>query len=276
MAKTLGHPQRRASRRCPSAILICVSDQTDDRLGDAVAETGADTPPPLLGAIVAVAGTALLTLLILLITPLREGLADAISGDAAGLRHDLRGLGISGVLIVLTLGIVHAVVWFPAEILDLAVGFIYDFWVALPLVMAVWMINAGVAYSIGRHAARPLLYRFIAKQRFDRLEQIAQRGGATLLLAMRLIPVIPFSMFSIVAGAAHVPFGRFAWTTFVGYLPITIVFVYLGSQLEELSPTDPILWVGAAVLIGLLFLTHRFGRMLSEHRAAAKRDPASP
>ena len=44
----------------------------------------------------------------------------------------------------------------------------------------------------------------------------------------------------------------FIWTTAVGYLPLTAVFVYLGSQLEELSPTDPMLWLGAAVLIGLL------------------------
>ena len=49
---------------------------------------------------------------------------------------------------------------------------------------------------------------------------------------------------------------RFVWTTVVGYLPITVVFVYLGNQLEELSPTDPILWAGAAVLILLVFVSH--------------------
>ena len=55
----------------------------------------------------------------------------------------------------------------------------------------------------------------------------------TLLLAMRLIPIIPFSLFSIVAGAARVPLPTFLWTTVVGYLPLTALFVYLGSQLEE-------------------------------------------
>jgi uncharacterized membrane protein YdjX (TVP38/TMEM64 family) len=82
--------------------------------------------------------------------------------------------------------------------------------------------------------------------------------------------VVPFSLFSYVAGAARVPFGRFVWTTLVGYIPIPAVFVYLGSKLEELSPTDPLLWAGAVVLIALLLLTRRFSRSLG----AAHREPA--
>ena len=125
-------------------------------------------------------------------------------------------------------------IWYPAEILDLAVGYVYGFWGGLALVMAGWMVNAIVAYWLGRHAARPLLYRFVGRDRFDRLERIAEAGGVTLLLGMRLVPVIPFSLFSIVAGAAHAPMPTFLWTTAVGYLPLTAVFVYLGSRLETL------------------------------------------
>lgn len=234
----------------------------------AVEEPEAQGPPPLIGVAFALAGIAFLALLVLLIDPLREGVGDAISGNTGELRTDIRGLGVSGALIVLMLGLVHTVVWYPAEILDAAVGFVYEFWVALPLIMAVWLANALVAYWIGRHAARPLLYRFISRARFDRLEALAERGGVPLLLGMRLVPIVPFSLFSIVAGAAHVPLGRFAWTTVVGYLPLTIVFVYLGHRLEELSPTDPILWAGVVVMILLVFVTHRVARMLGEHHRA--------
>ena len=164
-------------------------------------------PPPLIGVAFALAGIALLALMVLLIDPLREGAGDAISGNTGQLRADIRGLGFSGALIVLLLGLVHAVVWYPAEILDAAVGFVYEFWVALPLIMLVWLANALVCYWIGRHAARPLLYRFISRARFDRLEALAERGGVPLLLGMRLVPVVPFSLFSYVAGAARVPLG---------------------------------------------------------------------
>ena len=241
---------------------------------DGSAKPPADDRPPLLGVAITIVGVAALAALVLAIEPLRDGVSDAVSGDTGQLREDLRGLGVTGALIVLGLALAHVFVWYPAEILDTAVGFVYDFWIAFPLVMAAWVLNAVIAYWIGRHAARPVLYRFIDPHRFEQLENLAERGGVSLLLAMRLIPIIPFSLFSYVAGAAHVPFARFVWTTAVGYVPLTAVFVYLGNKLEELSLTDPLLWAGAAVLIALVFLTRRLrgmldrGRETSEERAA--------
>jgi uncharacterized membrane protein YdjX (TVP38/TMEM64 family) len=226
-------------------------------------EPAAGAGPPLIGVVFTLAGIAVLALLIALIEPLRIGVGNAIQGDTESLREEIRDLHFGGVLIVLALALAHAVIWYPAEILDAAVGYVYGFWVAMPLIMAGWLLNAVVAYWIGRHAARPVLYRFVRRERFERLEHIAEAGGVTLLLGMRLIPIIPFSLFSIVAGAAHVAMPRFLWTTAVGYIPITALFVYLGSELEELSPTDPILWIGAIVMIALLLLTRRLRRMLA-------------
>ena len=57
---------------------------------------------------------------------------------------------------------------------------------------------------------------------------------------MRLIPILPFSIVSYAAGAARVPTWRFLWTTAVGYLPITAIFVYFGTRLEGISLTDPL------------------------------------
>ena len=214
------------------------------------------------GVLVALAGIAVLAVLVFAIEPLRSGVFDAVAGDTGGLRDDLRGLGVAGALIALALALVHVVVWYPAEILDAAVGYVYDFWVAMPLIMAAWLINAVLAYSIGRHAARPVLHRFIGPARFDRFERLAERGGVTMLISMRLVPIVPFSLFSYAAGAARVPLGRFVWTTAIGYLPITAVFVYVGSRLEELSATDPLLWIGALVLIALVVLTARLRRVI--------------
>jgi uncharacterized membrane protein YdjX (TVP38/TMEM64 family) len=230
-----------------------------------------DDAPPLIGVLGVFAGIVLLALLLLAIEPLRTGVGDALSGDTAQLRLDLRDLGVGGVLITLTLALAHVVVWYPAEILDAAVGFVYGFWGGLLLIMVGWTINAVAAYAVGRHAARPILYRFIGRHRFDRLEHLVESGGIPLLLGIRVVPVIPFSFFSIVAGAARVDLVTFMWTTVVGYLPLTAVFVYLGTRLESLSPTDPILLVIGAVLIIGLVIGHRFHRRLTAtpHREAS-------
>jgi uncharacterized membrane protein YdjX (TVP38/TMEM64 family) len=212
---------------------------------------------------IAVASLVVLAAIAVAITPVREAVTAAVSGDTESVREDLRD-SAAGVALVLALAMIHVVVWYPAEILDAAAGYVYGFGVAVPLVMAGWVASGALAYYVGRHAARPLLYRLAGEERFVRAEKLINRGGVTVLLAARLVPIVPFSLMSMVAGAARVPLWSFLWTTAVGYLPITAYFIYLGSKLEGFSLEDPILWIGAVgllvALLGIRFLMpRRFG-----------------
>lgn len=239
------------------------TDDSDDEIDEIEEEVEQATRFALLAS---VASVVLLLILVLTVRPLREAVTDALSGDTGSLREDIQDLGAVGVLIVLALALAHSVIFYPAEILDAAAGFVYGFWFALPLVMFGWMLNAIICHQIGRHAARPALLRMLGTERFTKYEGMVERGGATLLIAARLIPIVPFSAFSYVAGSARVPMGLFLWTTFIGYIPITVLFVLLGSRLEELSPTDPVIWIGAVVLIALLLVTRKLMPMLGIER----------
>ncbi len=198
---------------------------------------------------------AVLALLILAIPSLRHAAGDAISGDTGALREALHG--VAGVFTLFVLALLHTVVFYPAEILDTAAGYVWGFGPGLALIMVAWLLNAWAAWEIGRRAARPLLYRLFGHERFMRYEDMVDRGGITLLLAIRVIPIIPFSLFTMVVGAARVPLRRLLWTTAIGYLPITALFVYVGSQLETLSPTDPVLIGGAILLLVAIIVGHR-------------------
>jgi uncharacterized membrane protein YdjX (TVP38/TMEM64 family) len=219
-------------------------------------------PPPRIAVFSGLALLAGLVVLVLTIHPLREAAGDALSGDTEALRADLNGLGAAGVLLVLALAMVHAIVWYPAEILNAAAGFVYGFWGAMALMMTGWLLNGILCHQIGRHAARPVLNRLLREERLERWEAAVERGGITLLIAVRLVPIIPFSLISYVAGSARVPLPRFIWTTLVGYIPLTGLFVYLGTRLESLSATDPAIWGGALVLIALLLVTRKVMPML--------------
>lgn len=210
---------------------------------------------PVAGIAISVAVALLVGAAALAIEPLRDAVGDALRGDTEALRSELTG-NASGVAILVGLILVHTFVWYPAEIVDAAAGLLYDFWFAFALVQTGWVVQGLIAYGIGREAARPLLHRFIGLERFERAERAIERGGTTLLLAARLVPIVPFSLFSYAAGAAHVPIGRFAWTTAVGYAPLTALFVYFGTRLETLSLSDPIVWIGAVILLALLFFIH--------------------
>lgn len=191
------------------------------------------------------------------IEPLREAALDVISGETASLRKDLRDLGAGGVALTAALAALHTFIWYPAEILDAAAGYVYGFWPAMAILVVCWTAQGMLAYEIGRRAARPILNRYIDPTRFHRVERAINDGGVALLLAARLVPIVPFSLFSYVAGAVAVPRVPFIWTTAVGYLPITAISVYLGTQLEEFSITDPRIWIAAAAIIALLLLTRK-------------------
>ncbi|MFN8112641.1 MAG: VTT domain-containing protein [Solirubrobacterales bacterium] len=238
-------------------------DEPDVTRVEAAVEEVAEEHPNWIPIIASVGLALSIVALVLLVHPLRQAVTDALSGDTASLREDLRGFGFGGVLLVLALALSHAIIFYPAEILDAAVGFVYGFWLGMPLIMVGWMLNALVCHQIGRHAARPALVRMFGAERFGRYEGVVERGGITLLLACRMVPIVPFSLFSYVAGSARVPLGTFMWTTAVGYLPLTALFVYLGSKLEELSPNDPAIWVGAVGLIFFVFVTKKVLPMLS-------------
>ena len=204
---------------------------------------------------ISLAAIAAIVLLVVLVRPLRDAVGDALSGDTESLREDLTGLGAGGVALVLALAVAHSVIWYPTEILNAAAGYIYGFWWALPLMMFGWVINGIICYFIGMYAARPALLRLVGEERFVRYERVVEDGGVTLLLAMRLIPIVPFSLFSYVAGSAEVPLWRFVWTTAVGYLPISALFVY--SARGWRSSRSPTRSSGSAwSLIALLLLSH--------------------
>jgi uncharacterized membrane protein YdjX (TVP38/TMEM64 family) len=118
------------------------------------------------------------------------------------------------------------------------------------------MISAIICYWFGTGVARPLLDRWFGAERFAKFERMVARGGITLLIALRLLPIVPFSLISAAAGAARVPFVRYCWTTAVGFLPITALAVYFGTRLEGIRFTDPAAIAAVVGVFVLLFGAH--------------------
>jgi uncharacterized membrane protein YdjX (TVP38/TMEM64 family) len=208
----------------------------------------------------------------LLVPSLHDAVGDAIHGNTEQVRHDL-GDSAAGPLLVLWLALVHVIVWYPAEILDAAAGYVFGFGVGFPLMLACWVVSGLASYAVGRHFARPLLYRIAGEDRFRGAEDLVHRGGAVALIGMRLIPIMPFSLMGYVCGAARVPLLRFTWTTALGYAPITAYFTYLGSKLEGFSAEDPILWIGGVgILLGMVGIRY----VLPRARDSAPKTEARP
>ena len=75
--------------------------------------------------------------------------------------------------------------------------------------------QALVAYALARGVGPPLLNRLAGKERMEATDRLIARGGWPILLAGRLIPIVPYHLVSYGARATRVPPGRFPWTTAV-------------------------------------------------------------
>jgi uncharacterized membrane protein YdjX (TVP38/TMEM64 family) len=220
--------------------------------------------------------------MIAVVPGLRHSVSLVLHGDFSGLRGYIRGLGLGGLALLLALMLLHALIFYPAEIVTATAGYVYGFIPGLGLVMLGWLISGLLAFFLGRILGRPLL-RTLLGSRFTRLEGAIHRGGIPLLLAGRLVPIVPFPILGYAAGAARVPVGRFAWTTAVGFFPLTAAVAYLGSRAQSLSANDPVVWIAAVVVVGLL-ATGRFATITrsrtsrpgrSERASAPPSDPTS-
>ncbi len=234
---------------------------------------------PWLEIVLTAVAIVLMAGLVLAVPALRHAALAAVHGETAEVRRQIKSLGIGGPLIIVGLGVIHSVVPYPAEIVNAASGFAYGFFGGLGIVIVGWMISALLCYWVGAGVARPLLDRWFGATRFARAEAMVERGGVTLLIALRLLPIVPFSLVSYAAGAARVPFHRYCWTTAVGFLPITALAVYLGTRLEGISPTSPVVIAALLAAVALVLVGNWIIRRSGAAQGAAGlpgvREPAA-
>ena len=154
---------------------------------------------------------------------------------------------------------------------------IYVIAVALSLPGAVWLsIGAGflfgtvvgsVAVVVSATAGAVLIFlaartalgdslRRGAEGWLGRMERGFQRGEVSYLLIMRLVPVIPFFVANLAPAFLGAHLRTFAWTTLVGIIPGTIVYISLGAGLGEQIGR------GVAPDLGVIFEWHVLGPLL--------------
>lgn len=88
------------------------------------------------------------------------------------------------------------------------------------------------------------------------LERGFHDGEVIFLLVMRLVPAVPFFIANLAPAFLGARLGHFVWTTLVGIVPGTVVFVSLGSGLGEQLAR------GERPDFGVIFQPHILGPLL--------------
>jgi uncharacterized membrane protein YdjX (TVP38/TMEM64 family) len=202
----------------------------------------------------------------------RHAASLSIHGDLTGLRTYIKSLGAGGFALLFALMLLHTVLPYPSEILTTTAGFVYGFVPGMLFAIFGWTVVAFLTYVIGRTIGRPVL-RTILGKRFTELERGVETGGVRLMLVARLLPIVPLSLLGYVVGATRGNLWRLMWTSFIGYLPLTAVVAYLGSQAKSLSTSNPILWICVIAIVALIVGSHFWSRHQQKEHPATAEDP---
>lgn len=138
------------------------------------------------------------------------------------------------------------------------------------------LMSATLTYGIGALMGRETVRRFAGAQ-VSRLSQRLARHGVTAILIVRILPVAPFTVVNVMAGASEVRFRDFILATFLGMLPGLLVMTFFGNRLES-AIRDPkaesfmiLVALVVALVLVMAWLRRRF--VHPDSRAATESAP---
>lgn len=155
-----------------------------------------------------------------------------------------------------------------ATILTLSAGFIFGTLTGLIAVNIGATLGAIAAFLVARYVLGQSLQDKYALQ-LERFNQEFEKDGYLYLLTLRFIPLFPFFLINFLSGLTTVRLSTFAWTTAVGILPGSFVYIYAGSQLGSINALADIFskdMLLAFTLLGLFTLVPIIFKKVKERK----------
>ncbi len=186
--------------------------------------------------------------------------------------HWVQGFGTAGALIYGLFYIAGVVLFFPGLLLTAPAGLLYGVVIGTLIVSPASVVGATCAFLIARYAARGWVARKLEKQeKFAAIDRAVGKNGFKMVLLLRLQPVVPFNLLNYALGLTRIGLRDYVIASWIGMFPATVLYVYLGSIVQNLSellrgklPGSPLrttlLWAGLAATIVLVWYIGRIAR----------------
>lgn len=138
----------------------------------------------------------------------------------------------AAIFYVIAVYLVGSLVFFPITILTLATVFAFGpLWGNIYALFG-WLLSASEGYLLGRLVGQGALYA-LAGERIGRLIDRANHHGFLAVLAVRVVPVAPFTLVNMFIGASGIRFWDFFLASLVGRVPGILTLALFGVQLES-------------------------------------------
>lgn len=187
--------------------------------------------------------------------------------DVAVLRERVDSAGSLGVLVYVTGYAALSLVPAPKALMTALGGLLFGLWLGALLSWAAAMLGAVVAFGLARILGRDAVGA-LARGRLEQADALLTRHGLGAVVAVRLVPVLPFTAINYAAGLTGVRFAHYVMGSAAGMVPGSLAYAALGAW-----GTDP--WGLFAALAALVVLV-LVGGVLGRRLLGSGVNPGSP
>jgi uncharacterized membrane protein YdjX (TVP38/TMEM64 family) len=184
---------------------------------------------------------------------------DTVNAWATSLRENS-----SAPLLVMAAYLIGSLVLVPVTSLIVVTALVFGPLLGFLYAFAGSLLAAILTYGVGALFGKDLV-RYFAGSRLNRFSERLARHGVLAIITVRVIPIAPFTIVNMMAGASHICLRDFLLGTVLGMGPGIFALTSFTSQLEYTAraPTvGNLLWLTG--LVGMLvFITSRVYRWLT-------------
>ncbi len=185
----------------------------------------------------------------------------------------IEDLGATGVIVFIVLYIIAAVFFLPGSVLTLGAGAIYGVAWGSVWVSIASTLGASAAFLVGRYLARDkIAHKIEGNPSFTAIDEAVAHQGWKIVGLTRLSPVFPFTLLNYAFGLTKVKFSHYVLASWIGMMPGTIMYVYLGyaaraaTEASEAGLAQTALKVGGliATIVVTVIITHTAKKALDK------------
>ncbi len=165
-----------------------------------------------------------------------------------GVRSQVADLGPLAPLVFVIVYAVATAVVLPASPFTVLAGVLFGPTLGVATALAGATVSAVLGFLLGRWLGRGAVER-VAGARLRALDELFARRGATAVLLVRLVPVLPLNVVNLACGATGLRLRSYTLGTAVGIVPSVVALVILGGTAQR-PASGPFL--GALLLLAVL------------------------
>jgi uncharacterized membrane protein YdjX (TVP38/TMEM64 family) len=129
-----------------------------------------------------------------------------------------------------------AVLFVPASILTLGAGFVFGVAQGTVIVSLGSTAGAAAAFVVARTVGHNwVARRMTAHPGLNAIRRAVESEAFKVVLLTRLSPLFPFNLLNYAFGLSAVPFKTYVLASWLGMLPGTLLYIYLGSAAQNLT-----------------------------------------